>query len=198
MSDKQLSRETRRELDRLVERVARNAGYANGEITYKEHLQAKFERQMEQAQQKIRKYRHKFSLKPSNQDFAEEIKGYLSDGVAELMAEGVSEADALRITMEKFDEAEQGGRTFDDFMRAFDSFGLEEHIMRQQYWYTEHGEAVGLFYAAFMMLGITVGALAGWLSGQNLISTGVGVLVGIGIGVALGLLSHAIFVAKRK
>ncbi len=207
MSEHKLSRETTKELDRLVERVARKSGYAGGEETYREHLQRKFEQKLNKAKRKMNHYRHKFSLRPSNQDFADEIKTYLSDGIADLMAQGMSEAEALHATKEKFDEAELSD-SFDEFMSEFDDFGLQEWNKHIQLWYMQHGETIGLFYAGFMIFGMVFGSLIGFLTSGGIsaflshggwVYTLIGLTVGLFTGLGLGMISNAITVAiKRK
>ncbi|MGQ9826102.1 MAG: permease prefix domain 1-containing protein, partial [Desulfotomaculales bacterium] len=100
-------------------------------MTYKEYLQAKFEQELEKLAQKYRKFRRKLSLKPRRKDFAEEIKTYLCDGLVDLMKEGYSEEEALKITMEKFDEAELNS-SFEKFMQEFDGFGVEEYMQLEK------------------------------------------------------------------
>jgi len=206
MSAQNLSQKAEQELDRLVERVARKSGYSGGGETYREHLQRKFDQKMEKAKAKIDKYKYKLGFKPSDRDFADEIRTYLRDGVAELMAQGKPEDEALRLTMEKFDVAELKS-SFDDFMDEFNDFGVEEWKMSQQ-WYRENGESVGLFYAAFVLIGLVLGPLVGFLCGGGVagfapdrgwIYTLIGLGVGIIGGAALGLLSQAVIVTvKRK
>ncbi|MDR1159440.1 MAG: hypothetical protein LBK69_02335 [Syntrophomonadaceae bacterium] len=205
MKTSQLKYDTMREIDHLVERVARKAGYSDGQKTYKEHLQLQYEQQRENLKRKFKKYKRKLSLKPEQCDFSEEIKTYLGDGIIDLMAEGLSEEEALQITLQKFDEAELTDN-FDDFMKSFDDFGVEEFKIKTQQWYAAHGDVVGLFYGAFFILGIVIGALIGFLSGggwpvflvTGWINTLIGVVVGAGIGIGLGLLSHAIIAAIIK
>ncbi|RNC29078.1 MAG: hypothetical protein AWM53_00998 [Candidatus Dichloromethanomonas elyunquensis] len=201
-----LSSETLAKIDTMVERVARKAGYTGREnMTYMELLQTKYEQQRKKISHKIRnqrgkieqginKYRHKFSMKPGNPDFAEEIKTYLKDGLLDLMNEGYTEAEAIKITMDKFDEAELN-ETFDEFVNAFDGFGMEEYMA---HWYQNNGEAIGLFYAAFTLLGMTLGAFLGYLLGHTLLNTLIGFGVGLFAGASLGLLSNAIIALSRK
>ncbi|MEL7567404.1 MAG: hypothetical protein AAGU27_21350 [Dehalobacterium sp.] len=81
MNENMLSRETMQKIDKLVERVARKAGYSGQEeMTYKEHLQAKFEQERDKLARKFQKYRRKFSLKSRRTDFAEEIKTFCVTG----------------------------------------------------------------------------------------------------------------------
>lgn len=195
MYDKKLSPDTVKKIDELVKRVAKKSGYSgSGELTYQEHLQMKLESVQRKMNQKFQKQRRKFGLAPKDNDFAEEIKTYLTDGISDLVSQGHSEKEALQITLDKFDEAELKPN-FDDFLQEFESFGMEQ----QMEWYAKNGEAVGMFYAAFVMLGLTLGAFFGYLSGYSLISTGIGLAVGLGTGISLGLLSHAFLVTfKRK
>ena len=190
-----LSRESGQKIEKMVERVARKAGYTGqGELTYREHLQYKFDQKREKLVRKAKKYRHKFSVHSKKTDFAEEIETYIRDGVLDLIKQGHSEEDALKITMEKFDEADLKG-DFEDMMHTYDNFGMNEHW---QQFYQDNGEAVGLFYAAFVILGLTVGGLIGFLGGHTLISAALGSAVGLGIGIGLGLLSHGIFAAAKR
>jgi len=204
MSERNLSQKTERELDQLVQRVARKSGYAGGGETYKEHLQRKLDEKMQRVRAKMDRYKHKFSLEPSDRDFADEIQTYLRDGVAELMAQGKTEEEALRLTEEKFDVAELRN-SFDDFMGEFDDFGVEAWKMDQQI-YIENGGSIGLLYGAFELLGIVFGALIGFLCGGGVpqftangwIYTLIGLAVGVLSGTALGLLSNAVVVMIKK
>lgn len=194
---RELSHEASEKIDKMVERVARKAGYTGREnMTYKELLQAKFEQKKNKLEHKFNKYRHKFSMKSTNKDFSEEIKTYLQDGLADLMNEGYSEEEALKLTMEKFDEAELN-ESFDDFVEAFGGFGMKNYNEIAN-WYSKEGEAIGLFYAAFTVLGIGIGALTGYILGHTLVNTLIGTGIGFFIGVGLGLLSNAVIAVKRK
>lgn len=200
-----LSQELQEKINNMVERVARKAGYTGKEnMGYKEHLQnkyeqqylqAKYEKQRDKFERKLNKYRHKISIKPSNTDFAEEIKTYLQDGLIDLMNEGYSEEEALKITMEKFDEADLK-ENFVEFVNALEGFGMENYYEMTD-WYTKNGETIGLFYAAFLFLGMGFGALFGYLLGHTWLNTLIGFGVGIFIGLSLGLLSHGILTLKR-
>ncbi|GHU82966.1 hypothetical protein FACS1894196_2110 [Clostridia bacterium] len=206
MSEHSTNGELSRELDRLVERVARKAGYAGAGETYREHLQRKIVQGRAKLTRKVEKFRHKLSLKAGNRDFAEEIKAYLADGIAEMTAAGVSQADALRITMEKFDEAELR-TTFDDFMQAFDDFGMDAY--RQNATPSqpdfEDFEAAGRLYGGLLMLGVALGALIGFLGGGRAafltggwIDTLIGAGVGATVGIALGEISNALVILLRR
>jgi hypothetical protein len=190
-----VSQEAAKRIETMVERVAQKAGYTGRQnMTYKELLQAKLQQKRDKAKNKIGGYRRKLSLKPGNADFAEEIRTYLTDGLVDLMKEGRTEAEAIEITLKKFDEAELN-ESFDDFAKAFGGFGMKEWSAVRS---TKADEAAGLFYAAFVVLGSTLGALVGWLLGGTWQVTLIGLGVGLFTGVGLGLLSNAIIVARMK
>jgi hypothetical protein len=190
-----VSQEGSKRIEKMVERVARKAGYTGREnMTYKELLQGKLQQKRDKAKNKVDRYRRKLSMKPGNRDFAEEIRTYLKDGVTDLMKEGRTEEQAIEATLKKFDEAELN-ESFDDFAKAFGGFGMQEWTAE---WYARNGEAIGLFYAAFVVLGITLGALCGWLLGGTWQNTLIGLGVGLFTGVGLGLLANAIIAARRK
>ncbi|MDR2592840.1 MAG: hypothetical protein LBC59_08550 [Chitinispirillales bacterium] len=66
-------------------------------------------------------------------------------------------------------------------------------------------EPIGLFYGGFVMIGMAIGAFAGFMigGGQEEFLTGgwidsvIGVVTGLFIGVGLGLISHGVFLSKR-
>jgi len=190
-----LSREALGKIEKMVERVARKAGYTGREnMTYKELLQAKLEQRRGKVKNKVDRYRRKLSMKPGNADFAEEIRTYLKEGVIDLMKDGFSEEEAIEITLKKFDEAELN-QSFAEFAKAFGGFGMEEYMTE---WYAKNGDAIGLFYAAFVVLGTSMGAFGGYLLGHTWQNTLIGLAVGLFSGVGLGLLSNAILAARRS
>jgi len=190
-----LSREALGKIEKMVERVARKAGYTGREnMTYKELLQAKLEQRRGKVKNKVDRYRRKLSMKPGNADFAEEIRTYLKEGVIDLMKDGFSEEEAIEITLKKFDEAELN-QSFAEFAKAFGGFGMEEYMTE---WYAKNGDAIGLFYAAFVVLGTSMGAFGGYLLGHTWQNTLIGLGVGLFSGVGLGLLSNAILAARRS
>jgi len=132
-------------------------------------------------------------MSSSRRDFAEEIRAYLADGIHDLMNEGHSEEEALKKTIEKFDEAELK-EEFSDFLKEFDGFGIKNNVV----WYVNNGEVLGLFYGASVITGLTVGSLLGYLLGGDIGSVGIGAAFGLGFGIAGGLFSHALLRLLRK
>lgn len=184
MNNNNLSNETMKKIDKLVERVAKKAGYTGKDnMNYKQIIQEKYKRYYKGCNKK-------------DTDFAEEVKTYLKDGLMDLINEGYSEEEALRITMEKFDEAEVN-ESFDDFAQYFANFGIKQ-IEENSLWYMQHGEEIGLFYATFVIFGLSIGFLIGYFIGHTLVNIIISILAGLFIGVAFGLLSNAIIVSKRR
>ncbi|MDR2734742.1 MAG: permease prefix domain 1-containing protein [Spirochaetota bacterium] len=194
MKKNKLSDAAMRKIDELVERVAKKAGYSGaGEQGFKYAF----------AFDGFGKHYHKAGRasfphkgKPHchdwgrGRDFAEEIRAYLADGILDLMADGHSEEEALKMTLDKFGEAEIK-EDFSALFDAFDGFGIQAQQIAS--WYVKNGEVLGLFYAAFALLGIVTGAFLGYLlSGCDWISAMIGAGFGSGFGVSFGLLSHAL------
>jgi hypothetical protein len=67
-------------------------------------------------------------------------------------------------------------------------------------------ESVGLFYGGFVMIGMAVGAFAGFMIGggqEDFLAGGwidsiIGVVTGLFIGVGVGLICHGSVVSKKK
>jgi hypothetical protein len=70
---------------------------------------------------------------------------------------------------------------------------------------TVHEEPVGLYYGGFVMIGMAVGAFAGFMIGggqEEFLAGGwidsvIGVVTGLFIGVGLGLICHARLLSRR-
>ncbi|MDR1391925.1 MAG: hypothetical protein LBJ09_01880 [Clostridiales bacterium] len=65
-------------------------------------------------------------------------------------------------------------------------------------WYDKNGESVGLFYAAFIMLGLTFGSLLGYLTNYTPLNAAIGILIGFSVGIGLGLLTNALLITFKK
>ena len=207
MNKSSLNDVTKEKIDELVGRVAKKAGYTAKDIEgFVESLGAEIDEAGRRFEGKCshRKHHHHkhfhggghFGMGKSfsRRDFAEEIRTYIADGIRDLMAEGHSEEEALKITLAKFDEAESKD-DFKDFFADFDGFEVGQKIAL---WHVENGDTIGLFYAASVIFGITVGALLGYLLGEDLVQVGIGAGFGLFFGISGGLLSHAILTATRS
>ncbi len=168
-----LSKETSNKIDGLVKRVAKKSGYASKEISFEKYVKE-----------------YKKNKKNRDNDFEEEIRTYLSDSILDMMSEGLSESEALTKTINQFDEAEFMPE-MEDFMKEFNDFGME---MNEE-WYAKH-EAIGVFYGAFVIIGMAIGAMFGFFGAGGILNTIVGSVFGLFIGVGCGLFSHGIIAMK--
>ncbi len=198
MTDRNLSASTEKELDKLVERVARKAGCTGSDqISYYEQLQQKLTHTKVKAEKKLNRVKIKLGMTKGQPDFAEEIRGYLRDGLIDRMQNGASEQEALSATLAAFDQNETA-QDFAGLMAAYDQFGLEDLEMNKHHGSMAGDETVGLFFAAFTVLFPTIGGLLGWLLGSGWVAIGVGVGTGFLLGTGAGLLTMAILSAKRN
>jgi len=185
MKQKKLSDAAMRKIDELVERVAKKAGYSGAdEQGFKYNFSNDLKNRIMDG---FGKHHHREER--GQRDFAEEIRAYLADGILDMMDDGYSEEEALRMTIDKFGEAETK-EDFSALLDAFDGFGLQARRLAS--WYVRNGEVLGLFYAAFVMFGLTIGAFLGYLLSGDWVNALIGAGVGLGFGVSFGLLSHAL------
>jgi hypothetical protein len=200
MNKNNLNDATKKKIDELVARVAKKAGYTSGDMEdFFESLGAGIEDAGRRFHHKHPHHRcrhprhrphhqHRCHKHAGQRDFAEEIRAYIADGIHDLMGEGHAEEDALRITMDKFDEAESKD-DFKDFFADFDGFGIGKKIA---VWHIENGVTLGLFYASSIVFGVTLGTLLGYLLGSDLATLGIGAAFGLFFGISIGLFSHAV------
>lgn len=194
MTKSKLSGATQKKIDELVERVAKKAGHSGGNTGH--GIERSIKQEIKQALSEVFDEGSKYTGSKAEsccRDFSEEIHAYLADGIHDLMREGHTEEEALKMTIEKFDEAELK-ENFSEFLDEFDGFGIKKHIV----WYVNNGEVLGLFYGAFVILGITTGSFFGYLYGGDIASVGIGAAFGLGFGIACGLLSHALLRMFKK
>ncbi len=168
-----LSKETNNKIDSLVKRVAKKSGYASKEISFEKYVQD-----------------YKKHNKADKSEFEEEIRTYLSDSIIDMMNEGMAEGEALEKTISQFDEAEFMP-DMEEFMKEFNDFGMKMDAE----WYAKH-EAIGVFYGAFVVLGLVIGLMIGYIVVGGWINTIVSGVFGTLIGVGLGLLSQGIITFK--
>jgi hypothetical protein len=191
MEEKKLRNETEEALETLAERAARKLGYMdtmNG--SYKEFLDYAIALKREQMEKKIDKMGHNVRLRPRRTPFGEEIKAYFRHSIQSLMDEEKSEEEALKIVIGEVDQAELKP-DFESFALVFDGFWTQEYSSWENL-QVHHGELEGLFYSAFLVLGITLGTLIGYLFGHSLGNTIIGFAVGLFAGLSCGLFTHAI------
>lgn len=129
-------------------------------------------------------------------DLHNEMIAYMSNYMNDLIAEGFSEQGAFERAKEELKFRCEMAKPADSQER------FAEHYENQ---YTAERQAVGLFYAGFISLGLSIGALAGFLGsgGRDVFLSGgwvdtlIGVAVGALIGLGMGLISNAVLVLKQ-
>ncbi|WP_416825630.1 hypothetical protein [Ectobacillus polymachus] len=188
-----ISNETKKKME-IFAREQSQFYLSDAELSYIERLRKK-------GVQTMGKVSEKLSLFKGTSDKSAEAQGdmllYMSDYMEDLMSQGMSELDA-------FEKAKQ--------QLAFESKSVNNADLKEKYlqYYEnltpEYYEKVGLFYGGFVILGLTIGALLGFLMSGGVptflkdgwIYTLVGCGVGLMLGVGLGLISNAIIVSKKN
>jgi len=165
-----LSRETVEQIDAMVERVAGNAGLPGQGSTNRFKL-------LEQ------EYKQRYLKLRGMNEFIEEIKTYLKDGMLDLMEEGYSQEKAVKISLDKFDERELE-QTFAEY-----SDSLKEDVPKESSCSSaRRDDASEQLIAVFSVLGIALGLIVGWLSKQIWIGLAIGMFTGVGIGLLIDTL----------
>lgn len=158
------------------------------EMTYIEKLRQEIDRGKNKVISMLRKLkgRSEASLEAEN-----DMILYMSDYISDLMAEGLSEQQAFERAREELKFRSESAKSA-DLQERFAKY-LESRDPADY-------EVIGLFYAAFIFFGLSIGGLTGFLSsgGRAMFQTGGWVDTLIGAGVGFGLLSNAILVLKNK
>ncbi|MGJ7045671.1 hypothetical protein [Thermoanaerobacterium thermosulfurigenes] len=164
------------------------------EMTYLEKLQHKIG-------QTKSKFINKLSKLKSRSDVSLDVQNdlilYMSDYMKDLMEKGFSEQEAFERAKEELKYSSESIRTadlHDRFVEYYKNYDPADY------------EVIGLFDAGFMFLGLSIGALAGFITsgGREMfifggwIDTLIGGVAGVIIGLGIGQISHAIIVLKKK
>jgi hypothetical protein len=188
-----ISHKSVKSIEDFVDRVAFKLGFVSKDnLTYFEQIKLELQNSKREVTENVKQFKEDLDnvmqkLKISSHekdDFKEEMKSFLMDSVNDLVSQGYSEEEALK--------------------RAFEQFGdehtLETEVVRKQNkegWMNmnmKEQEAVGLFYAAGLFLGVGGGATAGFFYNHLFIGASIGAVIGIG----LGLLSNAFIALKHN
>lgn len=164
------------------------------EMTYMEKLRRKTGETKSKLMAKFAKFK---SRSETAMEAENDMILYMSDYMKDLMEQGLSEQEAFERAKEELKFRSETTKSAD----------LQERIVAH-YHHMDIAdyEAVGLFYGAFVFLGLSIGALVGFIGsgGWEMFLSGgwirtlIGAIVGFLIGTGLGLLSNAIIVLKRK
>lgn len=164
------------------------------EMTYLEKIQHKI------GQTKSR-FTNKLSKLKSRSDVSLDVQNdlilYMSDYMKDLMEKGFSEQEAFERAKEELKYSSESTKTadlHDRFAEYYKNYDPADY------------EVIGLFDSGFMFLGISIGALSGFItSGGRVmflsggwIDTLIGGVAGVIIGLGIGQISHAIIVLKKK
>lgn len=164
------------------------------EMTYMERLRRKGDQTKDKIMAKLAKFKGRSDTAVDAQN---DMILYMSDYMKDLIADGLTEQEAFECAVEELAFRSDSAKSA-DLSERFAAY--YENLSPADY------EAVGLFYAGFLFLGVAPGALVGFLGsgGREMFLSGgwidtlIGALVGGTIGLGFGLISNAIIALKRK
>jgi hypothetical protein len=164
------------------------------EMTYLEKLKYKTGQIRSRVTSKLSKLKSQSNMSMEAQN---DMILYMSDYMKDLMEEGLSEQEAFERAKEAL-KFRSETTVSNDLKKRFEEYYENLDIA--------HHEAIGLFYAAFMFIGVSIGALIGFIAsgGKEMFFSGgwidvlVGVIIGGIIGIGFGLISNAIILLKKK
>ena len=191
--DMNFSEETRRKIDGFAEEQSKYYLDA-AEMTYMEKVRFKTEATKHKIDAKMARFKSRSEKAVEAQN---DLTLYMSDYMGDLMSQGMSEQEAFekaKVELEVSSGTDASAGLRDRYNEYYANLDIAAH------------EAIGLFYAAFVTLGLVLGALIAFLiSGGRTQFTGGGwidTLIGGGVGLLLGVgcaqLSHAIIAGRRK
>lgn len=191
MANEKLSNKSVKVIENFASSLSAKLGYTKeDDMTYMEEIKQQLsnakdelKQNMEMMKKEVGKFTTKLGMKPSKKgDFAEEMKQFLMDSVEDLKAQGYSEEDALKEAISRFSE-EDFSEIKKDCDNHYDQGGIQ----------MKYEEAIGLFYAAFLFLGVGAGVWIGYVYQHMML----GGIIGFVLGLGCGLFSNA-FVALMK
>lgn len=188
-----ISNETQQKINKFAQE--QSGKYLDeAEMTYVEKLNKKAGDTKSKVASKFDKLKTRSEKSKEAQD---DMILYMNDYINDLLSQGFSENEAFARASEvmQFDsDSEQASNLNDRFQEYYENKDLAQQ------------EAIGTFYGGFVILGLTLGGLIGFLSGgaigefsndgwiYTLIGTGVGLFTGVG----LGLIAQGMVTLKKK
>jgi hypothetical protein len=186
-----ISHKTEKSIEKFVDQIAFKLGFVSKEnMTYFEQLKLELQSSKKEMTENVKQFKEELDktiqkLKISSHekdDFKEEMKQFLTDSVDDLLSQGYTEEEALK--------------------RALEQFGDEQSLevetvgkLNKGGWINmKEQEAIGLFYAAGLFLGIGGGSTVGFLYNHLIAGAAVGAVFGLG----LGLLCNAFIALKHN
>lgn len=187
-----LSSQTKQQIERFSKEQSRHY-LESAELSYLQKIQQKGKVTREKLESKIKKITGNST---QNKEAQEDMMLYMTDYIMDLVANGMSEQEAFERAQQ--DLAFQSGST--------QAGNLEDKY--RQYYETQDialMEAIGLYYGAGTLLGVTIGGVTGLILGNVLFSDvafwipiGVGALVGVVLGASFGMLMNASLLRKNS
>lgn len=187
------SRETQGKIKRFAKEQSQYY-LEDAEMTYMEKLRRKGGQTKDKIGRKLSRFKGRSDTGLEAQN---DMVLYMSDYMNDLMSQGLTEQEAF----EKASEAMKQGSGSEQ------SADLNERLRQ----YIENRdpaeqEAIGVFYAGFMFIGMAAGGVIGYLSGGGrmaFLSGGwidavIGVGVGLFIGLGLGLISNGVIAMTKR
>jgi hypothetical protein len=187
------NQETRKKIEQFAKEQSQYY-LQEAEMTYMEKLRQEIGRGKKKVRSALGKLR---SRSEASLEAENDMVLYMSDYMNDLIAEGLSEQEAFERAKDELkfrSETEKSADLQERFARYIESRDPADY------------EAIGLFYAAFIFLGVSIGGFIGFLSSggrmmflaSGWIDTLIGTGVGLGIGLGLGLISNAILVLRNR
>jgi hypothetical protein len=166
----------------------------DAEMTYMEKLRRKAGKNREKVGQKLARFKN---TSDKGQEIQDDMILYMNDYIADLIAGGMQEQEAFEKASTELRFASQTDQS-DELQERF-----------AQYYATMDPadyEIIGLFYGGFAVLGMTIGALVGFLASGGVpafthtgwIYTLIGILAGVLIGTGCGLIANAILTPRSR
>jgi len=164
------------------------------EMTYMEKLQQKIGKTKSRFIDKLSKLKSRSNM---SLDIQNDLILYMSDYMKDLMEKGLSEQEAFERAKEELKYSSESTRTSDlqdRFAEYYKNYDPVDY------------EVIGLFIAGFMFLGLSIGALSGFIAsgGREMFLSGgwidtlIGGVAGTIIGLGLGQIAHAVVVLLKK
>ncbi|WEK53549.1 MAG: hypothetical protein P0Y55_13285 [Candidatus Cohnella colombiensis] len=188
-----LSHEIKEKLNRFAKEQSQHY-MDEAEMTYMEQLRRKTGQSKDKIIAKLAKFK---SRSETALDAQNDMILYMSDYMNDLIAKGSTEQQAFERAKEELKFRSETAKSAD----------LQERFAA----YYENrdpavNEAIGLFYAGFMFVGVSVGALVGFLGsgGREMFVSGgwidtlIGATIGFVIGMGSGLISNAMIALKKR
>ncbi len=178
-----LSRDTEKKINQFVKKNTELNATDNEELTYFEKLALHANKTLGEAKKTAAKFKW---TSQKNQEAQEDLISYMTDYIQDLVVEGgISETDAFEKAKGTFAVENPENPLLDSNAKWLHHF--EPNVE----------EAIGLYYAAFMFIGLTLGALLGVILQMVVLKEEIGLLffivtgIGLMLGLAFGMLKNA-------